>query len=88
MNIIVVGHYDYIISDLGWVADVSPFTPDYAKMKFCIVDAAVQYDWSYNEESYILVIRNTLYVPSMRNNLIPTFIFLQSGIKLNGIPKI
>ena len=59
----VVGCHIYIISDMGRVTDVSPFTPDYASMKLRIVDAAVQYDFPYNVESQFLVIRNTLQVP-------------------------
>jgi hypothetical protein len=87
-NMPVVGQNAYIISDTGRVADVSPFTPDYASMQIRIVDAAVQYDCPYDGESYILVIRNMLYVPSMKNNLLPPFILRQAGIKLNDTPKI
>ncbi len=87
-NMPVVGRHAYIISDTGRMADVSPFTPDYASMQLRIVDAAVQYDCPYNGMSYILVIRNTLYVPSMKNNLLPPFILRQAGIKLNDTPKI
>ena len=87
-NMPVVGRHAYIISDTGRVADVSPFTPDYASMQLRIVDAAVQYDCPYDGESYILVIRNTLHVPSMKNNLLPPFILREAGIKLNDTPKI
>jgi hypothetical protein len=87
-NMPVVGRHAYIISDTGRMADVSPFTPDYASMQLRIVDAAVQYDCPYNGMSYILVIRNTLYVPSMKNNLLPPFILRQAGIKVNDTPKI
>ena len=87
-NMPVVGRHAYIISDTGRVADVSPFTPDYESMQLRIVDAAVQYDCPYNGESYILVIRNTLYVPSMKNNLLPPFVLRQAGIRLNDTPKI
>jgi hypothetical protein len=66
-NMPVVGRNAYIISDTGRVADVSPFTPDYASMQIRIVDAAVQYDCPYDGESCILVIRNTLYVPDKAN---------------------
>jgi hypothetical protein len=87
-NMPVVGRNAYIISDTGRVADVSPFTPNYASMQIRIVDAAVQYDCPYDGESYILVMWNTLYVPSMKNNLLPPFILRQAGIKLNDTPKI
>jgi hypothetical protein len=43
-------------------------------MQVPIVDTAVQYDCPYNGQSYILVIRNALHAPSMRNNLLPPFV--------------
>jgi hypothetical protein len=83
----VVGHYTYIILDTGRVVDVSPFIPNYTLMQLRIVDADLQYDCPYDGESYILVIRNTLHVPSMKNNLLPPFILQETGIKLNDTPK-
>ena len=38
--------------------------------------------------SYILVLRNALHVPSMKNNLIPPFVMREAGIKVNDTPKI
>ncbi len=73
-NMPVVGRHAYIISDTGRIADVNAFTPDYDAMQVPIVDAAVQYDCPYDGGSYILVIRNALHVPSMKNNLMPPFI--------------
>jgi hypothetical protein len=87
-NMPVVGRHAYLISDTGRVADVSPFTPDYSSMQLRIVDAAVQYNCPYDGESYILVIRNALYVPSMKNNLLPPFVLRQAGLQLNDTPKI
>ena len=87
-NMPVVGRHAYVISDTGRIADVSPFTPDYNSMKIKIVDAAIQYDCPYNGTSHILVVRNALYVPSMKNNLIPPFIMREVGIEVNDVPKI
>jgi hypothetical protein len=86
-NIPVVGRHAYIISDTGRMADVSPFTPDYASMQLRIIDAAVQSNCPYSGQSYVLVIRNTLYAPSMKNNLLPPFVLREAGIKLNDTPK-
>jgi hypothetical protein len=86
-NMPAVGRHAYIISDTGRMADVSPFTPDYAWMQLRIFDAAVQYDCPYSGQSYVLVIRNTLYVSSMKNNLLPPFVLRKAGIKLNDTPK-
>ena len=87
-NMPVVGHHAYIISDMGRIADVNPFTPDYHSMQVPIVDATVQYDCPYDGQSYILVIRNALHVPSMRNNLLPPFILREAGVRVQDTPKI
>jgi hypothetical protein len=86
-NMPVVGRNAYIISDTGRVADVNPFTPDYDSMMIPIVDAAVLYQCPYDGQLYILVIRNALHVPSMRNNLLP-FVLREAGITVNDTPKI
>ena len=70
------------------MAYVSPFTPEYALMQLHVVDAVVQYDCPYNGESYLLVIRNTLYFPSMSNNLLQPLVLREAGIKLNDMPNI
>ena len=87
-NMPVVGKNAYIISDTGRVADVNPFTPDYDSMRIPIVDAAVRYECQYTGQMCIIVIRNALHVPSMRNNLIPPFIMREAGIRVNDTPKI
>jgi hypothetical protein len=84
----VVGGHDYIISETGKIADVSPFTPDYKSMEIPLVDAAIQYEDPYNNKVYILVIHNALYVPTMTNILLPPFILRQAGIEVNNVPKI
>ena len=71
---LVVGRHCVILSDAGKTVDVSLFTPDYKAMTVRLVDASVAYDCPYTGTMYILVIRNALYVPSMKGNLIPPFI--------------
>jgi hypothetical protein len=87
-NMPVVGRHTYIISHTGRVAEVNPFTPDYDYIEVPIVDAAVQYECPYNGSPYILVIRNALYVPSMKNNRMPPFVMREAGVKVNDVPKI
>lgn len=84
----VVGQQCALLSDSGKLAHVSPFTPDYDPMEIPIVDAAILYQCPFNGMTYILVIRNALYVPGMVHNLIPPFILREAGISVNDIPKI
>ena len=87
-NMPVVGRNVAVIAYTGRDADVSAFSPDYKPMKIKIVDAAMQYDCEYTNESYLLVIRNALHVPSMEHNLMPPFIMREAGISVHDIPKI
>ena len=87
-NMPVVGRHAFIISDTGRVAEVNAFTPDYDPMQLSIVNAAIKYDCPYDGQTYILVIRNALHVPSMKNNLIPPFVMREAGIKVYDTPKI
>ena len=70
-NMPVVGQHSYIINYSGQKVDVKPFTPQYRSMEAELVDAALLYECPYEGKSYILVIRNTIHVDSMENNLIP-----------------
>ena len=48
----------------------------------------IQYDLPYDGKSYILVIQNTLHVPSIVNNLLPPFMLSETGVELNDKAKI
>ena len=84
----VVGQYAYIISDTVQIADVNPFIPDHQSVQIPIVGNAIQYDCPYSGVSYILVIRNSLHFPSMRNNLLPPFVLIETGLRVSDTPKI
>ena len=87
-NMPVVGKHAYIIAETGKKVDVSPFTPDYKPLTVPLVDAMVKYGNPYNGKSYILVLCNALYVPSMDNNLIPPFMLREMGVTVSDVPKI
>ena len=53
-----------------------------------IVDTVIWYDCQTSGETYLLVVRNALYVPTMVINLIPSFILREAGLVLNDTPKI
>ena len=87
-NMLVVGKHAYIIDKTGKKVDVSPFTPDYKLLTVPLVDATVEYDNPYDGKIYILVLRISLYVPSMDHNLIPPFMLREMGVTVNDVPKI
>jgi hypothetical protein len=87
-NMLVVGIEAYILADLGKTPDVYPCTPDYKPMQVQMVDAAVRYESPFDGKVYILVIRNALYVPSMKYNLVPPFVMREAGIIVRDTPKI
>jgi hypothetical protein len=87
-NMPVVGKNTLIVQELGETVDVNAFTPDYPAMKAKLIDAAVRYDCPFSGISHLLLIRNAIYVPAMKNNLIPPFIMREAGIKVNDCPKI
>ena len=87
-NMPVVGDSGYIISDTGDTSDVNAYSPEYESRKIKIVDAALQYESQHDGKISILVLRNALYAPYMKNNLIPPLIMREAGINVNKIPKI
>ena len=87
-NMPVIGRNARVISTSDKTCDVKAFSPEIRPLKVKMVDAAVEYICPYSGQSYILVIRNGLYVPSMAHNLIPPFIMREVGIRVNDTAKI
>ena len=56
--------------------------------KVPIVDAVVAYDCPYTGNTYILLMRNELYIASIKHNLIPPFILRDAGLTVSYITKI
>ena len=57
-------------------------------MTLKVVDAAVLYTHPFTFKTYILLIWNALYVPSLQTNLIPPFVLQEHGITVNDVPQI
>ena len=87
-NMPVVGRNAYILSWTNKTAVVSPYTPGYEAKELPICDAAVMYEDPYTGTNMVLVVRNALYIPSMKNNLIPPFIMQEKGVQVKDTPKI
>ena len=69
--------------------NVQPFDPSLGvARKVPIVDGAIAYDCPYTMKTYILIMKNALYIPSLDHNLIPPFILREAGIYVNEVPKI
>ena len=81
---IVLGRYCYIILQSGKVIDVATFAEAAGGLsQVPIVDAVIAYDCPQTNETYILIVRNALYVELMEENLIPPFILREAGLIVN-----
>ena len=88
-NMVVIGKQAFIFSHSGQYANVRAFTDEVKVIpKVPIVDAVIAYDFPQSVQTYLLVARNALCVPSMEHNLIPPFILREAGLVLNDTPKI
>ena len=89
-NTALVGKDCYIFDHVNErTCDIEPFDPSIRKKsKVLIVDAAIIYDCPYTHKSYLLFIKNTVYVSTLTYNLLPPFILREAGITVNNVSKI
>ena len=88
-NMVVVGAQATIVSRTGRLAEVRAFSDKCSKLEgIPIVDAAFAYDCPKTMQSYLLFVKNALYVQDMQHNLIPPFIMREAGLTVNDIPRI
>ncbi len=88
-NMVVLGRNCFAFEWSGKSCNVQPFDKNLGVAKDVpIIDAAIAYDCPYRFETYILLIRNGLYIPNLEDNLIPPFIMQQGGVDVNDVPKI
>ena len=87
---VVLGKHCFVFDTVhDRTCDVEPFDKTLGvARKIPIVDAALAYDCPYTHRTYLLIVRNALYVPSMTNNLLPPFILREAGLEVNDVPKI
>ena len=84
----VVGKHCFVFEHTGKTCDVSAFSPNLPITSLPLVDAVIVYDCPYTMQSYLLMIRNALYVDTMQHNLIPPFLMREAGVEVNDIAKI
>jgi hypothetical protein len=89
-NMVVMGCNCFVFDNVdSRTCDVTPFDPSIGQSKQVpIVDAAVSYDCPYTLKTYLLIVRNSLYIPNLVHNLIPPFILSEAGIYVEPVPKI
>lgn len=88
-NMVVLGRNSFIFESTGKTCNVKPFSEEIGVAEDVpIVDGAIAYDDPISGKTYILLVRNALYIQSMSHNLIPPFIMRMRGVIVNDVPKI
>ena len=86
---VLIGKQAFVFIHSGQYANVRAFTDEFKGIpKVPIVDVVITYDCPQYGQTYLLVVRNALCVPSMEHNLIPPFILRESGLVLRDTQKI
>ena len=86
---VVLGKYFFVFGKTSRTCNVQPFSTDMVITDdFPIVDGAIAYDCPYMKTTYVLIVRNSLHMPTMSHNLIPHFIMRSGGVIVSDVPKI
>ena len=86
-----IGKHCYLLSELSTATtvDVGTFSESAGGLnQVPIVDVMLAYDCVRTNQTYILVLRNVLYIESMGDNLIPPCILREAGLIVNEKAKI
>ena len=85
-NMVVLGASAFIFESTGRFCNVQPFDSKLGTSHD--VDGALEYECPYTMGTYILIVRNALYMKHLRNNLLLPFIMREGGVIVNDVPKI
>ena len=89
VNMCVFGKNFIVILIMGRIVDLKAFATKVGGLnEVPIVDVIIAYDCPRSRRMFYLVPQNVLYVESMENNLISSFILREVGLRVNDIPKI
>ena len=88
-NMVVVGKNSVIFDDTSKTCTFNAFSESAGKLhNIPIIDAVIAYDCPYQCKTFLLLMRNALYIPELEINLLPPFIVRESGIQIDKCPKI
>ena len=84
----VVGKHAHILRRTGNQVNVSGFTDrSGSTIPVDVVDATMTYDCAFSGRSYLMIIRNALYLKEMTVALIPPFMMRLTDIQIDECPK-
>ena len=84
---VVILKQAFVFSNSGKYSNVQGFAKELKGLpKVPIVKAVIAYYCQTSGETYLLVIRNSLCVPTIDINLIPPLILREAGLVLNDTP--
>ena len=87
-NMAVLGKHCFIFDYTGKFCTVTAFNPSLDSTKLPIVDAVIVYDCPYSMKSFLLLIRNALYLEQAHDNLVPPFLLREAGLHVNECAKL
>ena len=87
-NMAVLGSNCFVFEYSSRTCEVSAFSPNLTSSTLPIVDTVIIYDCPYTFKSYLLMVRNALYLKEAYHNLIPPFLMREAGIIVNNTAKI
>eukprot|EP00957_Ditylum_brightwellii_P105544 8046166-Ditylum_brightwellii.AAC.1 len=87
-NMIIAGHACVIFNTTSQKCTVKSFVKDAGQLdNVPIVDVVMAYGCPYKAKTYLLLMRNALYVPELTTNLLPLFILCEGRILVDECPK-
>ena len=88
-NMVVLGKHSFVFEKTGRACNVQAFSTELViAADVQIVDGAIAYECPYTKTAYVLIVSNSLHMPTMEHNLIPPFIMRDGGVIVNDFPKI